>query len=69
MAKEKFIRGKRDDAKHAGLYHNRRMEQQADDHLAEFWREFGNVQNPIGPFDPNTKEAPSKPKPQGGNSV
>lgn len=35
MAKEKFIRGKKDKAKHDGLYSNKKREQQAEHELKE----------------------------------
>lgn len=38
MAKEKYIRGKRDDANHAGLYHNRKQELAAQEHLEAYYR-------------------------------
>lgn len=36
MAKEKFIRGKKDDCHHEGLYSTRKREQQADSELSDF---------------------------------
>lgn len=36
MAKEKFIRGKRDNCNHDGLYSNRKREIAADEHLREY---------------------------------
>lgn len=35
MARERFIRGKQDDAKHVGKYHNVKAEQAAQHHLDE----------------------------------
>lgn len=43
MAKEKFINGKKDSCKHAGLYHNRKQEQAADAHMQAYLNgEFEN---------------------------
>ena len=48
MSKEKFIHGKHDDANHVGLYHNRRMEQAAEAHLAAFLRgDFNETETTI----------------------
>lgn len=38
MAKEKFIRGKKDNCNHDGLYSIRKREQAADFELAEYYR-------------------------------
>lgn len=48
MSKEKFIRGKKDDANHAGLYHNRKQEQAADAHLEAYLRgDFDDIDGPL----------------------
>ena len=41
MAQERYIHGKVDQAKHVGLYSNRKREQQADTHLLESIEELG----------------------------
>lgn len=51
MAKEKFIRGKKDDADHVGLRHNRRAEEAADYHLLCYLN---------GDFDDLDDEEPKK---------
>jgi len=48
MAVEKFIRGKRDNCKHDGLYSIRKREQQADYLLKHWQEESATIDLPVG---------------------
>lgn len=54
MAKEKFIRGKRDDAKHDGLYSNTKRKQQAEHELKDFMQ--GTAQEEVVVYEKDKEQ-------------